>query len=78
MGVHQGDSEESAAVGRSEDRLWQEHGVSMTTEQITENAKAILLLCGRFGAGDDTGDLAGGEYGAAAVHLVAVGRVPGG
>ena len=27
----------------------------MTTEQITENAKAILLLCGRFGAGDDTG-----------------------
>jgi predicted Rossmann fold nucleotide-binding protein DprA/Smf involved in DNA uptake len=24
----------------------------MTTEQITENAKAILLLCGRFGAGD--------------------------
>ncbi len=27
----------------------------MTTEQITENAKAILLLCGRFGAGDDIG-----------------------
>ena len=27
----------------------------MTTEQITENAKAILLLCGRFGAVDDTG-----------------------
>jgi predicted Rossmann fold nucleotide-binding protein DprA/Smf involved in DNA uptake len=27
----------------------------MTTEQITENAKAILLLCGRFGAGDETG-----------------------
>lgn len=27
----------------------------MTTEQITENAKAILLLCGRFGAGDDSG-----------------------
>ena len=27
----------------------------MMTEQITENAKAILLLCGRFGAGDDTG-----------------------
>lgn len=27
----------------------------MTTEDITENAKAILLLCGRFGAGDDTG-----------------------
>lgn len=24
----------------------------MTTSQITENAKAILLLCGRFGAGD--------------------------
>lgn len=27
----------------------------MTTEQITENAKAILLLCGWFGSGDDTG-----------------------
>ena len=27
----------------------------MTTEQITENAKAILLLCGRFGVGDETG-----------------------
>ena len=27
----------------------------MMTGQITENAKAILLLCGRFGAGDDTG-----------------------
>jgi len=27
----------------------------MITEQITENAKAILLLCGRFGAGDDAG-----------------------
>ena len=27
----------------------------MTTEQITENAKAILLLCGRFGTGNDTG-----------------------
>jgi len=27
----------------------------MKTSQITENAKAILLLCGRFGAGDDTG-----------------------
>ena len=27
----------------------------MTTEQITENAKAILLLCGRFGTGDDIG-----------------------
>ena len=27
----------------------------MTTAEITENAKAILLLCGRFGAGDDTG-----------------------
>jgi hypothetical protein len=25
------------------------------TSLITENAKAILLLCGRFGAGDDTG-----------------------
>ena len=25
----------------------------MTTEQITENAKAILLLCGRFGSGDN-------------------------
>lgn len=25
----------------------------MMTEQITENAKAILLLCGRFGGGDD-------------------------
>ncbi|MBI5475171.1 MAG: DNA-protecting protein DprA [Ignavibacteriales bacterium] len=25
----------------------------MTTEQITENAKAILLLCGRFGSGND-------------------------
>lgn len=24
----------------------------MTTSQITENAKAILLSCGRFGAGD--------------------------
>lgn len=24
----------------------------MTTSEITENAKAILLLCGRFGAGD--------------------------
>ena len=27
----------------------------MKTDQITDNAKAILLLCGRFGAGDDTG-----------------------
>ncbi|MDA0578598.1 MAG: hypothetical protein O3B24_10930 [Verrucomicrobia bacterium] len=27
----------------------------MTTSQATENAKAILLLCGRFGASDDTG-----------------------
>ena len=27
----------------------------MTPPEITENAKAILLLCGRFGAGDDTG-----------------------
>jgi predicted Rossmann fold nucleotide-binding protein DprA/Smf involved in DNA uptake len=27
----------------------------MTTQQITENAKAILLLCGRFGLSDDAG-----------------------
>jgi len=27
----------------------------MTTEQITENAKAILLLCGRFGPSGDAG-----------------------
>jgi hypothetical protein len=27
----------------------------VSSSQITENAKAILLLCGRFGAGDDTG-----------------------
>src|SRR5258706_1626432 len=25
----------------------------MMTEQITENAKSILLLCGRFGSGDN-------------------------
>jgi hypothetical protein len=27
----------------------------MTTQQITENAKAILLLCGHFGPSGDSG-----------------------
>ncbi len=43
----------------------------MTTEQITENAKAILLLCGRFGSGDDGAakPLATKEYDALAAWL---------